>query len=48
MLTVLLVLAVVAFAVTIASTLTPSRAPLWVAVLLLTLIELLRALPLGR
>lgn len=48
MLTVLLILAFAAFVITIASTLSPARAPLWIAVLLLTLIELLRALPLGH
>lgn len=48
MVTVFILLAVSAFVVTILSTLNPPRAPLWIAVLLLTLIELLRALPLGR
>jgi uncharacterized membrane protein YkvI len=48
MLTVFLILAVAAFIVTVASAASPSRAPLWVAVLILTIIELLRALPLGR
>lgn len=46
MLTVLLLVALAAFIVTIASAL--NRAPLWIAVLLLTICELLRALPLGR
>lgn len=46
MLTVLLVLAIVALGCTIAAIL--NRAPLYVAVLLLVLMELLRALPLGR
>jgi hypothetical protein len=46
MLTVILLLALAAFIVTIASAV--GRAPLWVAVLILTVIELLRALPLGR
>lgn len=45
MLTVFIVLAIVAFACTIASAM--GKCPLWVAVLLLTLIELLRALPMG-
>ena len=48
MLTVIMVLAFAAFVVTILSAIAPPRAPLWVAVLILTLIELLRALPLGR
>lgn len=46
MLTVLLLLALAAFICTIASTY--KGPPLWVAVLLLCLIELLRMLPLGR
>jgi len=46
MLTVLLVLALAAFVVTILSAI--SRAPLWIAVLILTVIELLRGMPLGR
>ena len=46
MLTVFLLLALAAFAVTIASAV--GKAPLWVAVLILTLMELLRAIPLGR
>ena len=46
MLTVFLLLAIVAFVVTIASAM--GKAPLWVAVIVLCLIELLRALPLGR
>ncbi len=46
MLTVLLLLAVSAFLVTIAAAV--GRAPLWVAVILLCLIELLRELPLGK
>jgi hypothetical protein len=48
MLTVFVILALIALGITIASALTPSRAPLWIAVLILTIIELLRALPLGR
>jgi hypothetical protein len=46
MLTVFLILALAAFIVTIASAM--GKAPVWVAVLVLCLIELLRALPLGR
>ena len=46
MLTVLLLVAVAAFIVTIASAL--NKAPLWIAVLLLTILALLQSLPLGR
>lgn len=46
MLTVFLLLALSAFIVTICSAL--NRCPLWVAVLLLTVIALLHAIPLGR
>lgn len=46
MLTVFLFLAVAAAIVVIASAM--GKAPLWVAVILLCLIELIRALPLGR
>lgn len=46
MLTVFLLLAVSAFICTIASAL--GKCPLWIAVLLLCVIELLRALPMGR
>jgi hypothetical protein len=46
MLSVFLILALAAFIVTIASAI--NKAPLWIAVLILTVIELLRALPLGR
>lgn len=46
MLTVFLLLAIAAFVVTILSAI--GKAPLWVAVLILTVIELLRAMPLGR
>jgi hypothetical protein len=46
MLTVIGFLVIAAFIVTIAAAL--NRAPLWVAVLLLCLVELLRILPLGR
>jgi hypothetical protein len=47
MVTVLLVLAVAAFVCTVLSA-SGYPPPLWVSVLLLTGIELLRALPLGR
>ncbi len=46
MLTVFLILAVAAFIVTILAAI--GKAPLWVAVILLCLIELLRAIPLGK
>jgi hypothetical protein len=46
MLTVLLVIAIAAFGVTIASAM--GKCPLWIAVLLLCVIELIRNLPLGR
>lgn len=46
MVTVLMFLLVAAFVCTIASA--AGYCPLWVPVLLLTLIELLRALPLGK
>lgn len=46
MLTVLLILAIIALICTIAAIL--NKAPLYVAVLILVLAELLRALPLGR
>jgi len=46
--TIFAILAVAAFVLTVLSAITPPRAPLWLAVLILTLIELLRALPLGR
>lgn len=46
MLTVFLLLAIAAFGVTIASAM--GKAPLWVAVMILSVMELLRALPLGR
>lgn len=47
MLTVFLVLALAAFVCTVMAA-AGWPPPLWVAVLLLTVIELLRALPLGR
>ena len=46
MLTVLVLLAVAAFVVAIASAM--NKCPLWPAVLVLAVAELLRALPLGR
>lgn len=46
MLTVSLVLALAAFVCTVVAAM--GRCPLWVAVLLLSLAELLRHLPLGR
>ncbi len=46
MLTVFLILALAAFIITIASAM--NKAPLWIAVVILCLIELLRALPLGK
>ena len=46
MLTVMLLLALAAFVCTIVAAL--GKWPLWVAVILLVLMELLRALPLGR
>jgi hypothetical protein len=46
MLTVFLILALSAFIVTIVSA--REKAPLWVAVIILCLIELLRVVPLGK
>lgn len=46
MVTVTLLFAVAAFVVTIVSAM--GRCPLWVAVLLLCVLEMLRALPFGR
>ncbi len=46
-LSVLLILALAGFIIVILSALTPPRAALWVAVLLLYIMELLRLLPLG-
>lgn len=46
MITVLLLLALVAFGCTIASAI--GKCPLWIPVLLLSLIELLRHIPLGH
>jgi hypothetical protein len=46
MLTVLLVLVIGAFLVCVASA--AGKAPLWVSVLLLSVVELLRVLPVGK
>lgn len=46
MITVLMLLAIAAFIVAIAAAM--NKVPLWVAVVLLCLIELLRTIPLGR
>lgn len=46
MLTVLLILAIIALICTVAAIM--NKAPLYISVLILTLMELLRALPLGR
>ena len=46
MLTVFIILALAAFIVTIASAI--GKAPLWVAVIILCLMELLRVIPLGK
>lgn len=46
MITVILILAISAFACTIVAAL--NKCPVWIPVLLLCVIELLRALPLGR
>ena len=48
MLTVFILLAVAAFICAVAAAARPEKAPLWVAVIILCLIELLRALPLGK
>ena len=48
MLTVLFVLVVAAFIVCIVTAVRPAWNTLWVAVLLLCIVELLRALPVGR
>jgi hypothetical protein len=48
MLTVLIILVIAAFIVTIASAAAPGKCPVWVAVLLLCIVELLRVLPLGK
>ena len=46
MLTVFAILAIAAFIIAIASAI--GKAPLWVAVILLAIIEVLRILPLGK
>lgn len=46
MITVILVLVLAAFIVAVASITSPPRAPLWAAVILLCVVELLRVLPL--
>ncbi len=46
MLTVFLILALTAFVITVLSAI--GKAPLWIAVCVLCLIELLRVLPLGK
>ncbi len=46
MLTLIMLLVLAAFVVTIASAI--GRAPLWVAVLLLVMVELVRVLPVGK
>lgn len=45
MLWVFVILAVMALLIAILSALTPSKAPLWIAVVLLAIMELVRALP---
>ena len=45
MLTVLIILVIAAFIVTIGSAASPGKCPLWVAVLLISIVELLRTLP---
>jgi hypothetical protein len=45
MLTVTVVLLLAAFVTTIAAAMSPPRAPLWIAVLLLVLVALLQVLP---
>jgi hypothetical protein len=45
-LTVTLILALVAFLLTIAAAMNPPKAPLWIAVLLLTIIAMLNGIPL--
>lgn len=48
MLTVLLILAIAAFICTLLAAARPGWCPLWVAVVLLCVIELIRQLPIGR
>lgn len=46
MITVFLILALTTFVITILSAI--GKAPLWIAVMIIALIELLRALPIGK
>jgi len=46
--TVIMVLAVCAFICALMHLTRPNNVPLWIAVLLLTIIELIRAIPLGK
>lgn len=48
MLTVFLVLVIIAIILTVAAAWAPSKMPLWAAVFVLCLIELLRIVPLGK
>lgn len=48
MVTVFVILSLTAFVCAIANAAKPERVPLWIAVIVLCLIELLRAFPLGR
>jgi hypothetical protein len=47
-LTVIVLLLLAAFVITIATTFSPPKAQLWIAVLLVILVELLRVLPVGK
>jgi len=47
-LTILTILAILALVLVIAAVATKDRIPLWVAVVLLAIIECLRAIPLGK
>lgn len=48
LLTVMVLLSVAAFVCAMLSQTNPPRAPLWVAVVLLCVVELIRTLPLGK
>ena len=48
MLTVIGILVVIALIITILSALTPSKAPLWIAVLILCIVHLIQVLPIGK
>jgi hypothetical protein len=48
MITVFILLAVAAFICTIGSAARPAYVPLWIAVLLICIMELLRSIPLGK